>query len=280
MRVIALLLAAAATAVVSVSATPYGNPIWGGQPHGAAAASRNRNHTLGAPIFKRQNGTDNPFEGKTVLADPEWTARLSVTRDAFLARGDTENADKARAVGQAGTFVWVSEISKLGHVDGLVAVARARNRRAAAIKRQTTTTGSHSGTGGEQIVGLVLYNIPNRDCSGGGAGAGAGADAGARAGELQGAEGLERYKTEYIAPLAEKLGAATDLTFAVVVEPDALANLVTNLGVDQKCAEAAALYEEGIVHAISKLQFDHVHLYLDAAHGGWLGSEGTLQRGE
>ncbi|KAK7751022.1 hypothetical protein SLS62_007007 [Diatrype stigma] len=267
MRVIALLLTAAATAVVSVSATPYGNPIWGGKLHNAAA-SRNRNSTsTRTPMFKRQNSTTssningNPFEGKTLLADPEWTARLSVTRDAFLARGDTENADKARAVGQAGTFAWLSDISKLSHVDGLVDVARARNKRAAATKRQQTTT---AGGGGDQIVGLVLYNIPNRDCSGTGAG------------ELQGAEGLERYKAEYIAPLAAKLAAAADVTFAVVVEPDALANLVTNLGVG-RCAEAAALYEEAIVHALSSLQFDHVHLYLDAGHSGWLGSEGNLQ---
>lgn len=241
MRVIALLTAAAATAVVSVSATPYGNPIWG-----VSLASR-------FPIFKRQNSS-NPFEGKTLLPNPEWTAKLDVTRDAFLARGDVENAEKVRAIGQVGTFVWVSDIAGLDSVDGIIAAARA-DKQAATGKRQASG----------QVVGLVLYNIPNRDCS-----------AGQRPGELQGIDGLERYKTEFIAPLVEKISAATDLTFAIVLEPDSLANLITNLTVD-KCAEAAALYEEGIVHAISKLQFDNVHLYLDAAHGGWLGTEGNLQ---
>lgn len=105
----------------------------------------------------------------------------------------------------------------------------------------------------------VLYNLPDRDCS-----------AGESAGELVSAEGgLDRYKEEYIAPYAEKLAAADDLTFAVVLEPDSLANIITNSETIEFCAEAAPVYEEGIAHAISELQFDNVHLYIDAAHGGW-----------
>lgn len=87
---------------------------------------------------------------------------------------------------------------------------------------------------------------------------------------------MERYKKEYIQPYAEKVSAATDLTFAIVVEPDSLGNLVTNLNVE-KCANAAGAYKEGIAHAISSLQFDNVHLYIDAAHGGWLGWDDNLQ---
>lgn len=64
------------------------------------------------------------------------------------------------------------------------------------------------------------------------------------------------------------MGAADDLTFAIVLEPDSLANVITN-GDIEFCAQAAPVYEEGIAFAISELQFDHVHLYIDAAHGGW-----------
>lgn len=234
MRATALLAATAAAAVVS--ATPYGNPVW-----------RRSGTSFKAPVFKRQNDP-NPFEGRKLFANPEWSRKLDVTHDAFVAKGDTENANKVRAVQEIGTFVWVSNIASLRNIDAAITAARAEKE----------------ATGEDQVVGLVLYNLPDRDCS-----------AGESAGELNGREGLERYKTDYIAPYAEKVSAATDLTFAIVLEPDSLANLVTNLGVEA-CAEAAPLYEEGIAHAISSLQFDNVHLYLDAAHGGWLGWDDNL----
>ncbi|RYP43126.1 hypothetical protein DL770_011832 [Monosporascus sp. CRB-9-2] len=234
MRVTALLAATAAAA--AVSATPYGKPVW-----------RRSGTSFKAPVFKRQNDS-NPFEGRKLFANPGWSQKLDVTYDAFVAKGDTENANKVRAIQQIGTFVWVSNIASLRNIDNAIAAARA----------------AKEATGEDQIVGLVLYNLPNRDCS-----------AGESAGELISREGLERYKTDFIAPYAEKVSAATDLTFAIVLEPDSLANLVTNLGVEA-CAEAAPLYEEGIAHAISSLQFDNVHLYLDAAHGGWLGWDDNL----
>lgn len=53
-----------------------------------------------------------------------------------------------------------------------------------------------------------------------------------------------------------------------MLEPDSLANLITNQDIEL-CAQAAPVYEEGIAYAISELQFDNVHLYIDAAHGGW-----------
>ena len=55
-----------------------------------------------------------------------------------------------------------------------------------------------------------------------------------------------------------------------VVEPDGLANLVTNLSVP-KCANAASTYKMLVSYAISKLQQPNVFLYLDAGHAGWLG---------
>jgi len=55
-----------------------------------------------------------------------------------------------------------------------------------------------------------------------------------------------------------------------VVEPDGLANLVTNMNV-QKCANAASTYKTLVSYAISKLQQSNVYLYLDAGHAGWLG---------
>jgi cellulose 1,4-beta-cellobiosidase len=68
---------------------------------------------------------------------------------------------------------------------------------------------------------------------------------------------------------------APDLEFAIVLEPDSLGNLVTNMGIEL-CAQAADIYRQGIAHAIANLQFRHVNLYIDAAHGGWLGWDDNL----
>jgi cellulose 1,4-beta-cellobiosidase len=196
--------------------------------------------------LRQTNTTDtpNPFTGKTLFVNPAYASKLDQTHASFTAKGDAANALRVRKVQNVGTFVWVSRIADLSNIDAAIKGARE----------------AQSKTGESQIVGLVLYNLPDRDCS-----------AGESAGELKTAQdGLRRYKEEYIAPYAAKLAAATDLTFAIVLEPDSLANLVTNMEIPG-CAAAAPTYREGIAHAIFTLQYPHVHLYLDAAHGGWLG---------
>ncbi|GAB1315297.1 1,4-beta-D-glucan cellobiohydrolase cel6b [Madurella fahalii] len=194
-------------------------------------------------------GDVNPFLGKTQFANPKWADKLGQTMRSFLAKGDIVNAMKVQKVRRISTFVWASKRADLSNIDDAIASARAAQRR----------------TGKKQIVGLVLYNLPDRDCS-----------AGESAGELHSDEdGLEIYKREFIKPYADKVAAAKDLTFAIVLEPDSLANLVTNTGIEL-CAKAAPVYREGIAHAIANLQHDHVHLYIDAAHGGWLGWDQNL----
>lgn len=60
-----------------------------------------------------------------------------------------------------------------------------------------------------------------------------------------------------------------------VIEPDSLANLVTNLD-KPKCAGAQAAYKEGVVYAIKKLAALNVYMYIDAGHAGWLGWPANL----
>jgi cellulose 1,4-beta-cellobiosidase len=55
-----------------------------------------------------------------------------------------------------------------------------------------------------------------------------------------------------------------------LVEPDSLANLVTNTNV-QKCANAADAYKTLTTYAIKTLNMKNVVMYLDAGHAGWLG---------
>lgn len=213
------------------------------------ASASPRSPRLGQRILRRQAGS-NPFEGERFYVNPTYAAKLEQTYESFDAAGDSANAEEVRAIQDIGSFVWISDIASLSDIDTTIEAARS----------------AQAETGETQIVGLVLYNLPDRDCS-----------AGESAGELILSEnGLERYKTEYIQPYAEKVSAATDLTFAVVLEPDSLGNLVTNMNVD-KCANAADAYKEGVAYAIPSLQSDNVNLYIDAAHGGWLGWDDNLQ---
>ncbi|KAH7084873.1 1, 4-beta cellobiohydrolase [Paraphoma chrysanthemicola] len=116
------------------------------------------------------------------------------------------------------------------------------------------------------IIGLVLYNLPDRDCS-----------AGESAGELSSdKDGLNIYKKDFVDAYARAVAHAPDVDFAIVLEPDSLGNAITNQGIPF-CKTATPLYEEGIAYAIAKLQFPNVHLYLDAAHGGWLGWADNLK---
>lgn len=55
-----------------------------------------------------------------------------------------------------------------------------------------------------------------------------------------------------------------------MIEPDSLANLVTNLNVAE-CSAAEAAYKQCIEYAISTLNLPNVSMYLDAGHAGWLG---------
>ncbi len=118
-------------------------------------------------------------------------------------------------------------------------------------------------------VTLVIYDLPNRDCA-----------SSASAGELSVAEnGLQRYESEYIDPIASILADPkyAPLRVAAVVEPDSLPNLVTNVAADPAlpaCDEAASskVYEKGIQYAINQLHpIPNVYLYADIGQSAWLG---------
>jgi cellulose 1,4-beta-cellobiosidase len=66
---------------------------------------------------------------------------------------------------------------------------------------------------------------------------------------------------------------------ALVIEPDSLPNLVTNTAMPA-CGNAAtqAAYKAGVVYAVEQFaaHVPDVALYLDAAHGGWLGWQNNM----
>ena len=63
-----------------------------------------------------------------------------------------------------------------------------------------------------------------------------------------------------------------------MLEPDSLANLVTNMAVPT-CAAAEQIYRRGMAYAIATLSLPNVYIYVDGAHAGWLGWPKNLPKG-
>ncbi|KAI0853292.1 glycoside hydrolase family 6 protein [Daldinia vernicosa] len=149
----------------------------------------------------------------------------------------------AAKVADVGSFLWLDSIANIAKFD-------------AAVEDLPC----------EDILGLVIYDLPGRDCA-----------AKASNGELKYNE-LDRYKTEYIDPIVAKVKANPNSAFALLIEPDSLPNLVTNSDLST-CQESKTAYEEGVAYALKSLNLPNVVMYVDAGHGGWLGWDANLKPG-
>jgi cellulose 1,4-beta-cellobiosidase len=112
---------------------------------------------------------------------------------------------------------------------------------------------------------FVVYDLPDRDCA-----------AAASNGEWAIANGGAANYRGYIDRIRQLIQQYSDIRILLVIEPDSLANMVTNMGV-AKCSNAAATYKELTKYAIQQLNLPNVAMYLDAGHAGWLGWPANLQ---
>lgn len=117
---------------------------------------------------------------------------------------------------------------------------------------------------GKNIAPFVVYDLPDRDCA-----------ALASNGEYSIANGGAANYRAYIDAIRAILVDYPDIPVVLIIEPDSLANLVTNLSVS-KCSNAAATYKELTVYAVKQLALPNVSMYLDGGHGGWLGWPANL----
>ncbi|KAH6902732.1 cellobiohydrolase [Coprinopsis sp. MPI-PUGE-AT-0042] len=192
----------------------------------------------------------NPFVGRSPFPIPGYATKLEATIQYFKDQKDFLNAARTKTVQNIPTFTWISASRDVGSISTLAKEA---------LKKQKQTRQ-------KQLVQVVVYNLPDRDCS-----------AKASDGEFHlDDDGLNKYY-KFIDSVAAQLDTkeARELDFVLVLEPDSLGNLVTNLSVP-KCAGAADAYRAGVSYAIAKLYRPNVTLYLDAAHGGWLGWNDNL----
>lgn len=194
---------------------------------------------------------DNPFVGANFYRNVDYIASVNAAADL---QGGTLGA-QMRLVANYPTFVWLDSIAAVNGTNGYPRSLEGHMDQALAQ--------------GVNAIGIVVYDLPNRDCS-----------ALASNGELLIAQdGLNRYKTEYIDAIYATISQSkySNLRIIMVIEPDSLPNLVTNLSF-AKCSEAAqpaketGAYAQGVQYAVGTLrQLNNTYAYIDVAHAAWLG---------
>ncbi|MCT9006611.1 glycoside hydrolase family 6 protein [Streptomyces rhizosphaerihabitans] len=186
---------------------------------------------------------DNPYAGAKVYVNPEWSAK---------AAAETGGS----RISNQPTGVWLDRIAAINGASGSMGL---RAHLDAALAQKGT---------GEEVVQLVVYDLPGRDCA-----------ALASNGEI-GATEIDKYKTQFIDPIAAILSDTkyASLRIVTTIEIDSLPNLVTNTGSRATATPACDTmlangnYVKGVGYALAKLGvIPNVYNYLDAGHHGWLG---------
>ncbi|KAK7993770.1 hypothetical protein PG989_007151 [Apiospora arundinis] len=203
---------------------------------------------LPSPVHKRAcdaavklDAGSNVFKQYTLHANSFYRGEVDA---AIPNLKDTSLAEAAKKVGDVGSFLWLDTIAN--------------------IEKLKTELANDIPC--DSIVGLVIYDLPGRDCA-----------AKASNGELAVGE-INKYKTEYIDVIVGILKEHPNQAFALIIEPDSLPNLVTNID-EKACQDSKAGYEEGVEYALKQLNLDNVVMYIDAGHGGWLGWNDNLKPG-
>jgi cellulose 1,4-beta-cellobiosidase len=190
---------------------------------------------------------ENPFAGATFYRNVDYVATITATAD----RHNGSLAQQMRQVATYPTFVWMDSIAAIHGTRGYA-------RSLASHLDQALAQGANA-------IGLVIYNLPNRD----------GAALASNGELLVAKQGLKRYKTEYIDAIFEVIRQPkySSLRIVMVIEPDSLPNLVTNLNYDKVVeAKKSGAYVEGVQYAIGTLRsVSNTYAYLDIGHAGWLG---------
>ncbi|CAI7618266.1 unnamed protein product [Penicillium viridicatum] len=188
----------------------------------------------------------NPFSGHQLYVNPFYASEVSASALPSMT-GAAKAA--ASAAAKVPSFYWLDTADKVPQMGKFLADIRAQNKAGAS----------------PPIAGqFVVYDLPDRDCA-----------ALASNGEYSIADGgVAKYKA-YIDAIRKVLVEYSDVQTILVVEPDSLANLVTNMDVS-KCAGAHDAYLECTDYAVTQLNLANVAMYLDAGHAGWLGWPANL----
>jgi cellulose 1,4-beta-cellobiosidase len=209
----------------------------------ATTTTSSKTSTTSTAVTTGACGTfGNPYTGYTAFISPYYVAEVNA---AIAGQTDATLKTKSAAVAKVPNFTWFDTASKVPTLSTYLASAQAMSS--------------------TMVVQIVIYDLPNRDCH-----------AKASNGEYTIANnGVANYKA-YIDAIGAAVSAYPGVRVVAVVEPDSLANLVTNLS-DPNCQAAQSAYMTCTTYVLQKLTQCNIWLYLDAGHAGWLGWTSNLQ---
>ncbi len=233
--------------------TPVGpTPTFTPQPL-TATPTRTPTSTLGAsPTPGIIQHLANPFVGANWYLNPDYTALVNA---AATSTGGSLGAQMAK-VANYNTAIWLDSVAA---VNGGAGYPRSLAGHLDAALAQNAN-----------LVTLVLYDMPNRNCS-----------VQVSDGEFQiASDGLNHYKTDFIDAIANTLSnpAYANLRIVAIIEPGSLYRLVTQLTSYPGCQEAysSGVYVQAIQYTLNRLeQFPNVYSYLDIGHSGFPGGWDT-----
>ncbi|KAK0716243.1 1, 4-beta cellobiohydrolase [Lasiosphaeris hirsuta] len=192
--------------------------------------------------------TGNPFSGVQMWANSYYSSEVHNLAIPSLTGA---MATKAAAVAKVPSFQWLDRNVTIG----TLLISTLNDIRAA----------NKAGASPPYAGQFVVYDLPDRDCA-----------AAASNGEFAITNGGAASYKSYIDAIRRVIIAYSDIRIILVIEPDSLANLVTNTNV-AKCSGAATAYKELSVYALKQLDLPNVAQYLDAGHAGWLGWPANIQ---
>ncbi|KAK7420799.1 hypothetical protein QQX98_002603 [Neonectria punicea] len=195
--------------------------------------------TTNPPATGTAIASGNPFSGVDLWANDYYRSEVS---NLAIPKLSGAMATAAAKVADVPSFQWMDSFDHISLMEDTLVEIKAANQ-----------------AGGNYAGQFVVYDLPERDCA-----------AAASNGEYSlDNDGENKYKN-YIETIKKIIQSYSDIRIILVIEPDSLANLVTNLNV-AKCAKAHDAYISLTNYAVKALNLPNVAMYLDAGHAGWLG---------
>jgi len=216
----------------------------------AGSSTGGSNEDINVTPGEQYTHNGNPFSGVEFFINPYYTAEV----DAAIAQmSDSSLIAKAEKMKTYSNAIWLDTIKNMQ--------SWLETNLKGALAQQT---------GSKKVLTVfVVYDLPGRDCH-----------ALASNGELLANDGdLARYKSEYIDVIEGHLKTYKSQPVVLIVEPDSLANLVTNLESTPACRDSEKYYLEGHAYLIKKFGIlPHVAMYLDIGHAFWLGWDDNREK--
>ncbi|MEU6410398.1 glycoside hydrolase family 6 protein [Microbispora sp. NPDC046933] len=192
---------------------------------------------------------DNPYVAAGRYVDPWWYASAAAEPG-------------GAAVANQPTGVWLDRVSL---IEGTASSPGLRAHLNEAVRQDAFDSAPLT-------IQIVLNDLPDRNCT-----------HPVSNGDFSvTSDGLNRYRTEYVDPIAEILAdpAYQRLRVVAIVEPDFLPGLLLPAATTRCAAvQASGAYPEALRYAVTRLHaIPNVYVYLDASHHGVVGHPDNFGR--